>query len=86
LWKIGDENLRGDLNGDLIVDFADFLAVSHNFGKESDEGDVDGNGQVDFADFLEVSHSFGRREFETLRMVDPVHVDLIFEAAILASN
>jgi len=53
----------GDLDGDLDVDFADFLVLSTNFGKSeatSAEGDIDGDGAVSFADFLLLSANFGK--------------------------
>lgn len=54
---------RGDINLDGIVDFADFLILSANFGKQNrlpSQGDVDGNGAVDLADFLVLAANFGR--------------------------
>lgn len=54
--------LPGDLDGDGSVAFADFLAMSANFGQAGDYtgGDVDCNGQVAFADFLVLSANFGQ--------------------------
>lgn len=48
-----------DLNGK--VEFADFLALSKNFGESGGwaQGDFDGNGEVDFPDFLSLSANFG---------------------------
>lgn len=54
---------HGDFNADGRVDFADFLALSANFGKDDvgyTGGDVDCSGTVDFADFLVLSANFGR--------------------------
>jgi hypothetical protein len=54
--------LRGDVNFDRQVDFADFLVLSTNFG--TDGGWSDGNftedGSVSFGDFLELSTNFGQ--------------------------
>ena len=54
--------LRGDVNFDQQVDFADFLVLSTNFG--TDGGWSDGNftedGSVSFADFLVLSTNFGQ--------------------------
>ena len=49
-----------DLNG--TVDFADFLALSENFGTAGGwrRGDFDGNQKVDFPDFLLLSENFGQ--------------------------
>jgi len=59
---ICDPNSGGDLDGNGIVDFADFLVLSGNFGNEVPshmEGDIDCNGIVEFADFLVLSGNFG---------------------------
>lgn len=56
--------LVGDINGDSLVGFQDFLILSANFGTTSDatsaDGDLDDNGAVNFADFLILSQNFGR--------------------------
>jgi len=56
-------SIHGDVNGDGIVDFSDFLRFSTNFGKAGGwaDGDLNGNGVVDFADFLEIQTSFGNQ-------------------------
>lgn len=48
-----------DLDGDVV--FADFLALSENFGNEGGwaQGDFDGSGTVGFSDFLLLSEHFG---------------------------
>ena len=55
--------IPGDANEDRVVDFADFLILSSNFGQFGSrmEGDFDASGFVDFADFLILSANFGRR-------------------------
>ena len=58
-----DPNTRGDLDRNGRVEFADFLAMSANFGTDVDShtaGDVDCNGRVEFADFLVLSSNFGQ--------------------------
>lgn len=57
------ERLEADANGDLRVDFADFLVLSRNFGNDGDEskGDFNNDGTVDFTDFLLLTANFGRR-------------------------
>lgn len=50
-----------DLNG--VVEFADFLILTDNFGEPGNwcEGDANGNRQIEFADFLLVAGNFGRQ-------------------------
>ena len=55
--------LTADIDGDLLVSFADFLILSFNFGRSDatrDEGDIDGDRVVTFADFLILSQDFGK--------------------------
>ena len=52
-----------DANLDGTVDFADFLAISTNFGREGvgwSGGDFDCSGDITFADFLLLSTAFGQ--------------------------
>lgn len=58
-----DPNTMGDLDGNGMVDFADFIILSTSFGQASSShltGDIDCNGMVDFADFVMMSVNFGR--------------------------
>gem|GEM_PF-2007249 len=51
----------GDVNGDSIVSFKDFLILSANFGNTSatrEDGDLDGDGEVSFSDFLVLSENY----------------------------
>jgi Tol biopolymer transport system component len=53
--------LLGDANADGRVDFADFVALSGNFGRQGvgwEHGDFDGDGDVDFADFVILSNNY----------------------------
>lgn len=73
--QVEPEPLPGDINGDRVVDFADFLILSGNFNKNvpaGTGGDFDGNGIVEFGDFLVLSSNFGRREFGAAADVQPV--------------
>ena len=59
-----DERLVGDLDGNDVVDFQDFVAFARNFGRSDAvwaDGDFTGDGHVDFRDFLMLSQNFGRR-------------------------
>lgn len=55
--------LIGDVDDDGEVGFADFLALSQNFGKAADavweDGDFNADDEVDFTDFLLLSQNFG---------------------------
>ncbi len=54
--------LDGDVDGDGLVGFLDFLLVSRNFGQEVDsisQGDANGDGRVEFNDFLILSRNYG---------------------------
>ncbi|MEM1166410.1 MAG: G8 domain-containing protein [Planctomycetota bacterium] len=52
---------RADLNGNGVVDSADFVAVLVNFGLPADAGagDLDGDGTVDDDDFIAMVVAFG---------------------------
>ena len=58
-------SIPGDADGNGIVEFADFLILSSNFGRADGvtrgDGDFDGSGVVDFADFLVLSANYGRQ-------------------------
>lgn len=53
------DEVLGDIDGNGVVEFADFLILSSNFGKETDQGDLNSDGRVDFADFLLLADNFG---------------------------
>jgi|GEM_PF-2285693 len=95
LWKLGVCELEGDINDDQIVDFADFLAVSSNFGKEGAskaDGDVNGDGIIDFADFLAISFNFGVKQqdanetLEPTQQLSPDYVEEIYARLKLRSD
>ena len=55
--------LPGDLDGDGIVGFTDFLTLSLNFGADATsyfDGNIDLQNGVGFTDFLVLSQNFGR--------------------------
>lgn len=58
-----DPNSQGDINGDGLVSFPDFLVLSSNFGQDTTEGhsagDINCDGTVSFPDFLVLSSNFG---------------------------
>ena len=56
------ERVPGDADGNGVVDFADFLILSANFGRTDGsyaDGDFDEDGSVGFSDFLILSGNFG---------------------------
>ena len=69
-----DPNSQGDLDGNGLVEFADFLLLSANFGKEVADhtfGDIDCDGTVAFADFLTLSANFGNSVGATTSVPEP---------------
>ena len=61
LVEAAAESNMGDANLDGKVNFADFLALSNNFGEEGGwaDGDFDGNGTIEFADFIVLAANYG---------------------------
>lgn len=61
---LGDVSVcPGDVNGDLVVDLADFNILAINFGSgpgmTREQGDLNGDGHVDLADFNILAITFG---------------------------
>ena len=55
--------MLGDLDGDGVVGFSDFLALASNFGADVEnyaDGDVNCDGTVAFDDFLALAENFGK--------------------------
>ena len=78
--SVGDADLDGE------VAFADFLALSANFGEEGGwaQGDFDCSGDVVFADFLLLSGNFGVQQGEaTLASVPEPSLGLLVIGALL---
>lgn len=65
-WTVS-KSLKGDLDGDSVVGFNDFLLFAASFGKSPDQpghhasADLTGDGAVGFNDFLVFVSFFGRR-------------------------
>ena len=75
-----NENTQGDLDGNGIVEFADFLVLSGNFGQAVEDhtfGDIDCNGTVEFADFLTLSGNFGQNVGGAAAVPEPTGFVLI---------
>ena len=67
-------NSLGDLDGNGMVEFADFLTLSANFGQpatDHTQGDIDCSGTVDFADFLTLSANFGQSVGQAQSVPEP---------------
>ena len=75
------EWLTGDLDGDGDVDFADFIALSKNFGLSVDpyaNGDLDGDGIVAAADLTLLKQQLGTRLESGLQVVpEPTSLALL---------
>ena len=70
----------GDIDGNGVVEFADFLVLSNNFGNEVDSheaGDLDCNGVVEFADFLALSANFGNEVAAASSVPEPSSLALL---------
>ena len=61
LMGLNPPSLRGDSDGNGMVEFLDFLAIANNFGVPGQytDGDFNENGDVEFNDFLIVAQNFG---------------------------
>lgn len=76
-----DPNTQGDIDGNGVVEFADFLTISANFGNEVADhtlGDIDCNGVVEFADFLTLSANFGNTAGGAAAVPEPASGLLFF--------
>lgn len=53
--------LAGDVNGDGLVEFDDFVVVAESFGMATDwtTGDFNGDGETSFADYITLAANFG---------------------------
>ena len=81
-----DPNSQGDLDGNGMVEFADFLVLSGNFGNAATshtEGDIDCSGTVDFADFLALSANFGQSVGAAQSVPEPSSFALFGLAALV---
>lgn len=80
-----DPNTNGDLDGNGMVEFADFLVLSANFGQEVEshaQGDIDCSGDVAFADFLVMSSNFGNAVGATAAVPEPTGLSLALVATL----
>ena len=71
--------IRGDLDGNNKVEFADFLILSGNFGESGvgyEGGDIDCSGDVAFADFLVLSGNFGEEVGGAASVPEPASMTL----------
>lgn len=80
-------SIAGDVDGNAMVDFADFLILSSNFGQQGlfADGDLDFDGTVQFPDFLILSSNFGQSEGSQLESVPEPIVDVLFGLAFVAA-
>jgi len=71
--------LHGDANSDDIVDFADFLKLSGNFGEAGswEQGDFTNDGNVGFEDFLKLSGNFGVSKTEDPPEAPPLSHEIV---------
>ena len=76
----------GDIDGSGVVNFADFLVLSQDFGKSGEStADLDCNGAVEFADFLILSSNFGNNVGASQSVPEPnSHVLTLFAVLFIA--
>ena len=82
-------SLRGDLDFDGSVGFADFLILSNNFGATDTvytTGDLTCDGAVAFADFLVLSGNFGESFASSAASVPEPNADMLLLAAVLLAS
>ena len=68
------ERVKGDADLNGLVEFADFLVLSENFGLTGvlySGGDFDVNDTVAFADFLVLSENYGQQAGEVAAVPEP---------------
>ena len=63
LQLAGTPALRGDTNGDGVVNFLDLLSLAQHYGTPGTvaDGDLNWDGQVNFSDLLMLAQSYGTR-------------------------
>ena len=72
--------LPGDLDGNGVVAFADFLALSANFGtvlSSYADGNIDLNNGVEFEDFLVLSGNFGKTADDVAAVPEPADLTAV---------
>jgi|GEM_PF-3336796 len=80
------EVLIGDIDGDGIVSFTDFLILTDNFGLEGallSQGDIDGDQVVKFEDFLLLTENFGETLWPAVVGVPEPSTSVIFLGLLL---
>lgn len=78
--------LTGDLDGNGMVDFSDFLTLSGNFNlvtNRYEDGDIDCGGDVGFTDFLALSGNFGASGAAAASVPEPATSALLSMAMLM---
>jgi hypothetical protein len=85
-FTFGIRVLPGDTNGDNVVNFADFVALSNHYGMPNAGtrgGDLDGDGMTSFSDFVVVSNHYGSAATEFPPAIKSIVAPAPFVAAIV---
>jgi hypothetical protein len=85
-FTFGIRVLPGDTNGDNVVNFADFVALSNHYGMPNAGtrgGDLDGDGMTSFSDFVVVSNHYGSVATEFPPAIKSIVAPAPFVAAIV---
>ena len=75
-----------DVNRDGVVDYADFLTLSQNFGQRRRLGDVNLDRAVDFTDFLILSKNFGYGTSDPVNVPESGRHLLVLALPLVAAN
>lgn len=75
----------GDVDGDGVVGFQDFITISRQFGNEADRrgGDLDYSGDVGFGDFVILSRNFGSVTSDSNTVVNTPEPSSFFLGVVL---
>ena len=76
-------SLRGDADGDRVVQFPDFVILANNFDKSGQytDGDFDKDGIVQFPDFVILANNFGKMGPAASPVPEPASGSLLLMAA-----
>lgn len=80
--------VKGDADGDGMVQFGDFITLSNHFGLRGQytDGDFDLSGEVQFPDFVILSSNFGKTSSDAANVPEPTSIVLTSLMGIMLSG